>query len=112
MKSKDHAEATKRFSEAVTDVIHRSKLNGGKINSVRAFAESIGQLPQNFSKYNTKHKQMVSAPIIIAACKLYRINPTWIMLGEGEMYLSSDLQAKTSDLEERMKRIEKLLERR
>lgn len=112
MKSKDHAEATKRFLEAMMDVIHRSKLKGGKVNSAKAFAVSIGQLPQNFSKYTTKSKQMVSAPIIIAACKLYRLNPTWIMLGEGGMYLSSDLEAKTGDLEERMKRIEKLLDRR
>lgn len=111
MKNKDHAEATKRFLEAMLDVINKNKLMGGKITSVKAFAESLGQLAQNFAKYTSEQKQNVSAPVIIAACKRYNFNPTWIILGQGEMYLSSDLEGKMSDLEARMQKIEKLLKK-
>lgn len=108
MKNKFTKEITDRFQEAMLDVIKKNKLSGGKINSVKAFAESLGQLPQNFSKYSNKG-QHVSISIIEAACRKYNISPNYLVLGIGEMYLSQDVGGKVNTLEDRIKRIERLL---
>lgn len=109
MRNEHTKKITERFVEAMTDVIRKNKLNGGKITSVKAFAESLGQLPQNFSKY-TAMNQHVTNPIIEIACRKYNISPNYLILGIGEMYLSDDVTGKTDRLEDRIKRLERLLE--
>lgn len=99
---------TDRFLAAMYDIIKRNKTSGKGIKSVKAFAESIDQLPQNFSKFTQKN-QHVSAQIIEAACRKHRISPNYIILGIGEMYLTEDVAGKTDQLEERIKKIEKML---
>lgn len=94
--------------EAMHELIKRDKLKGGKVDSVKAFAASIGQSPQNFSKYST-HGQHVSIVVVIDACKRYRINPTWLVLGEGEMFLGEQPEPALEDIKRRLIRIEKLL---
>lgn len=108
MKTKEHKEVTDRFQTAIFDVIKRNKLAGKDITSTKAFAEAIGQTPQNFSKFSRK-QQMVSMPIVIAACKKFKISPNYLILGIGEMYLTEDVSGKTDQLEERIKRLEKML---
>lgn len=108
MKTKTTEEISKRFIQAMNEIINSEKQHGGQITSVKAFARSIGQLPQNFSKFKT-HKQHVTLPIIAEACKLYKINPTFLILGEGELFLSNDLTALIDKHEKRIKRLEKML---
>lgn len=108
MKNKFTKEITDRFQEAMFDIIKKNKMSGGEIDSVKAFAESLNQLPQNFSKYSRKN-QHVSIAIIESACRKYKISPNYLVLGMGEMYLASDIAGKANALEERVKRLERLL---
>lgn len=101
-------QATKRFLDCMNDVINKHKQEGGKIVNVKEFAVSIGLSPQNFSKYNTKD-QHISTPILVKSCKLYRMNPTYIILGEGLPFLDTHYVDKIKQLEERVKKLEALI---
>lgn len=101
---------TKRFVEAMNTIIHQNVLRGGKIIDGSKFARTINVAPQNMNKW-LKGEQDVGSIFIEAACRVHRVNPTWIILGEGEMFLASDLNAKVGDHEIRLQRIEKLLKR-
>lgn len=101
---------TERFQQAVLDVVAQNKLKGGKINSLKAFAESIGQSAQNFNKIS-RNGQHVGLSILEAACRKYGFNPTWLITGEGEMYRQKDVEGIVSDLEARLSRIEKIIKR-
>lgn len=90
------------------DIIKTHNQEGGKITDAKSFAESIGLTSQIFSKYNT-HKQHVTLPIIVKACIKYRMNPTYIILGEGLPFLDEKYVDKVKELEDRLKRIEKML---
>lgn len=115
MKSKQTTEATKRFLEAMHEIIKRDRMNRGDITTVAAFAESIGQFPQNISKFNNNEKQ-VTLQMLIDICMKYKVNPTFIVLGKGEMFLRDDasylgdtLEKNIKSLERRVKELEKSL---
>lgn len=67
-RTKETKAVTERFMSAMFDIIKEQKLKNGKIDTVKAFAESLGQSAQNFSKLGT-HGQHVSMPIVEAAWK-------------------------------------------
>lgn len=96
---------TSRFIEAMHQLISEQKQKGGKIKSYAAFAESIKQSPQNFNKI-AKGKQDVSAQIIEASCRVHEINPMFLILGQGEMFLSDD---RLNKLESRVSKLERLI---
>lgn len=104
MKTKETKELTERFNEAMHEIVKRGKVNKSKIDSLEAFAESIGQSPQNMYKF--KNGQHVGTNILSRTFKRYRVNPTWLFLGEGEMFLTDDLAGKVNELEKRLKRLE------
>lgn len=106
MKTKNTKELTARFIEAMHEIIKNDKLSNGKIDTVKAFAESIGQSPQNVSMFSKKGRHVGTA-IIIETCLKYRVNPTYLILGEGEMFLSNDLTGRVNDLEKRVRKLEK-----
>lgn len=101
-----HKAITERFKTVMFDIITTGKKKRTGITSVSAFARSIGYSSQNLGKY-FNHFQGVSTPVIEAACRKYRINPTWLILGEGEMYLKAEKKKQT--LEERVKKLESLI---
>lgn len=90
----------------VNSIIHYHKINNGKITTMVAFAESIGQLPQNLDRY--KHGQRVTTQIIEATCKKYKINTNFLFYGKGEMFLTEQ-SIKRAQILKKMKELETLL---
>lgn len=66
---------------AMADIIKRNQ-----IRSEAQFARSVGLIPQNLNLVMNQG-QNVSLLTIEAICRVYRVNPTFIILGEGRMYL-------------------------
>lgn len=100
---------TERFIMAVNDIIISENKSGGKAVSVRAFALSIGTLQQNLNRI-VNEGQGVSIAIVETTCRIYRVNPTFIILGEGEMYLTDKSQiSKRSQIKKKLSEIEDLL---
>lgn len=97
---------TKRFLEAVKEIIRRNEKSGGKIIDYQSFAESVGDTPQNFQKVRTQG-QMVGRDMMIESIHKYRINPTWLILGEGEMFLKEDINGRLEAIERRLAKLEK-----
>lgn len=95
-----------RFMVVVNSIIHYHKVNNGEITTMAAFAESIGQLPQNLNKY--KYGQRVTTQIIEATCKKYKINANYLFYGKGEMFLTEP-SIKRAQILKKMKELEALL---
>lgn len=95
-----------RFMLVANSIIHYNKVNKGKITTMTAFAESIGQTFQNFYKY--KSGQRVTTQIIEAACKRHKINANYLFYGKGEMFLSEP-GIKRVQILKKMKELEALL---
>lgn len=106
MRTKKTEAVTGRFLAAMHEIIKKNKIDKGRIATRQAFAESIGQSPQNFAKLNN-NGQHVSMSIIAEVCRKYRVNPTYLILGEGDMFLSDDLRGKITEIEKRLLRLEK-----
>lgn len=109
MKNKYTAAANRRFIKAMRDVIRNGKATDGKVQSVRDFAQSMGHTSQDFNRFINGGGH-VHAGIIEAACRKYNINPTWIFLGEEQMYRTQ--KPKPDSIEARLDRIEQLLNKR
>lgn len=105
-----HTDAmTERFIMAVNDIIISESKSGGKAVSVRAFAKSIGTLQQNLNRI-INNGQGVSIALVETTCRLYRVNPTFIILGEGEMYLNTRPQiSRRPEITKKLREIEDLL---
>lgn len=86
MKSKKTQAVTDRFIQAMNAIIYENVQDGGEIKTESAFSISIGSTPQNFHKIINRG-QDVTARLITTACEKYRINPTWLHLNEGDMFL-------------------------
>lgn len=95
-----------RFMLVANSIIHYHKVNNGKITTMTAFADSIGQSLQNLNKY--KYGQRVTTQIIEAACKKHKINANYLFYGEGEMFLSEP-GIKRVQILKKMKELEALL---
>lgn len=79
---------TKRFVEAMNTIIHQNVLRGGDFTDKSKFAKTIKVRPQNMNKW-LNGSQDVGSVFIEAICRSHRVNPAWIILGEGEMFLQS-----------------------
>lgn len=102
---------TERFVKAMNTIIAKSKLEKGDIRSFRDFGRKIGIDSTNFSKIKGHAGQDaqtrgVNARLIRAICVEFEVNPTWLILGTGEMFLNE-----TETLEKRISRIERKMDR-
>lgn len=90
MKSKHHKAVTERFKQAVNTIIYQNKQKGKSPSNMSAFAESIGDNQQNFGKLWSKG-QDVTSRLLEPTFRLYGVNPAWIYLNRGEMFLKDEV---------------------
>lgn len=87
MRTNESKEATKRYVEAMREVIRRNKDNGGKISTETAYAKSLGHSIQNINKL-TNGIQDVTTSLLIKSARVYGINPHYVLLNVGGMFIS------------------------
>lgn len=90
MRTPESKEATKRYVEAMRTVIRRNQDNGGSIINDSAFAESLGHSIQNINKLTTGLQDPTN-DLLIRSAKMYGINPNYVLLGIGGMFLTEDI---------------------
>lgn len=73
-------------------VITNQRVSGGKVRNVKAFAESIGHSASNFSKFSGKNKRSVTVEMIEAICRRHDVNPAWLILGKGPMFMQDETE--------------------
>lgn len=78
------SDVTKRFIQC-----HDFLKESGKVRSSRQFALKISYLPQNLNKVLKGERDIPMEPLR-TAIEVFRINPTFLYLGEGKMFLGSE----------------------
>lgn len=109
MNNKYTKEVTQRYAKCVNDIIAKNKKSGGKYSTLPKFGKSIGQHYANIHKI-ISGKGEVGMVVFEATCRVHRLNPTYLTLGIGEVYLSDKSKPKTlteaiDDLQEGVDRI-------
>lgn len=89
MKNPYTRKVTERFIQAANTIIYENKRAGKEPSNMTQFAVSIGQLPQNVSKLFNKD-QHTSTQILEATIRIHGVNPTWLFLNKGEMFLKDE----------------------
>lgn len=107
MASKNIKGIAERFLIAMREIIASHKLKGGKVIDAKTFSKSIGQNPQNLNAI-TQGRRNVSLAIVEAICRKHLINPTWLIMGSGEMKLREDNRLQLDDHENRIRKLEKI----
>lgn len=98
---------TKRFLEAMYEIIRQHSVKRGKVVNVQEFALSLGYTSANFYKIEYGGR-FVGMDILASACAKYRINPTYLILGEGDLFLEPT-GVTVDDLSKRVLAMEKKL---
>lgn len=83
---------TERFLECFEQLL---ATNG--VRSARQFAINLGYLPQSFSEIQ-KGRRDVPVEILRKAVELYRFNPVYLLLGQGDYFYKEDHFHKTKIL--------------
>lgn len=83
------------------------RLNG--IKNATQFAHSIGEHPQNISKFENGDR-FPTVDQICRLCLIYSISPSWVLLNQGEMRAHHDLIEDVRQLQLRMATVEKQIE--
>ncbi len=78
------SEVTKRFIQC-----HDRLKESGRVRSSRQFALEINYLPQNLNKVLKGERDIPMEPLR-SAIETFRINPTFLYLGEGKMFMQSE----------------------
>ncbi|MBY5959059.1 peptidase S24 [Membranicola marinus] len=78
------SDVTKRFIQC-----HDFLKESGKVRSSRQFALEINYLPQNLNKVLKGERDIPMEPLR-SAVEVFRINPTFLYLGEGKMFMRSE----------------------
>lgn len=78
------SDVTKRFI-----LCHDFLKESGSVRSSRQFALEINYLPQNLNKVLKGERDIPLEPLR-SAIEVYRINPTYLYLGEGKMFMKSE----------------------
>lgn len=104
-RNKDTKDVARRFVKAMNSVVAEKIAAGEKYSNVD-FADSIGYTRSNMTKLNTLDR-IPTVPIIIKLCRVHKVNPTWLILGEGEMMSGK----KNDSLEERVRKLEKQIKK-
>lgn len=78
------SDVTKRFIQC-----HDFLKESGRVRSSRQFALEINYLPQNLNKVLKGERDIPMEPLRCAV-ETYRINPTYLYLGEGKMFMKSE----------------------
>lgn len=78
------SDVTKRFVQC-----HDFLKESGKVRSSRQFALEISYLPQNLNKVLKGDRDIPMEPLR-SAIEVFRINPTFLYLGEGKMFMGSE----------------------
>lgn len=98
MRTEDSKAATRRYVEAMRQVIRRSQDNGGQIVNDSAFAESLGHSIQNINKLTTGLQDPTN-DLLIRSAKMYGINPNYVLLGIGGMFLTETIPPIAKEIE-------------
>lgn len=78
------SDVTKRFIQC-----HDFLKESDKVRSSRQFALEIDYLPQNLNKVLKGERDIPMEPLR-SAVEVFRINPTFLYLGEGKMFMGSE----------------------
>lgn len=78
------SDVTKRFIQC-----HDFLKESGKVRSSRQFALEIDYLPQNLNKVLKGERDIPMEPLR-SAVEVFRINPTFLYLGEGRKFMGSE----------------------
>jgi len=78
------SDVTKRFIQC-----HDFLKESGKVRSSRQFALEISYLPQNLNKVLKGDRDIPMEPLR-SAIEVFRINPTFLYLGEGKMFMGAE----------------------
>lgn len=78
------SDVTKRFIQC-----HDFLKESGRVRSSRQFALEINYLPQNLNKVLKGERDIPMEPLR-SAIETYRINPVFLYLGEGKMFMKSE----------------------
>lgn len=109
MNNKYTKEVSQRYAKCVNDLIARNKKSKGKYSTLPKFGKSIGQHYANIHKI-ISGKGKVGMVVFEATCRVHNLNPTYIILGIGDPYLSEKSKPKTlseaiNDIQEGVDRI-------
>lgn len=90
MRTEESKAATRRYVQAMREIIRRNQDNGGRIINDSAFAESLGHSSQNINKLTTGVQDPTN-DLLIRSAKMYGINPNYVLLGIGGMFLTETI---------------------
>lgn len=85
-----------RFIQCMWDIIEYHRANEGELVSVEHFGKTLGLFRNAFTRYYHTH-YYVPTKILEIAFEKYRMNPTYIFLGEGERFLDKTFQKNALD---------------
>jgi transcriptional regulator with XRE-family HTH domain len=60
-------------------------------NNQVEFAQSLGVSKGSLILYQS-NKRKPDSSLLVTLCELYKVNPTWLLLGEGEPFAKGDTQ--------------------
>ncbi len=98
---KHSIEITKRFLKAMDLILADRGMKAGE------FGEVVGMPASNISRLRAGGSNYVTLEAAAIMCKLYKISPSWLILGEGDMNLSEPSVLK--DLMSRVAKLEKVV---
>lgn len=75
-------EVTIRFLSAMNEIILASKMNGGKIKTVKEFASSIGANYSVFSHYD-KATRNVTLEMVCQICAVHKVDANYLITGKA-----------------------------
>lgn len=102
---------SKRFLQVMEEIIAKKRGAKERFN-ITDFAKSIRTDAPNFYKIKDG-KRDVSVALVSELCLNHNVNPTWLILAKGAMFLDevpkNGVASKFEELEKRLKRLEKKL---
>lgn len=102
---KHSLQVSKRFIKAMRQIIADQVRD---INSKSAFATEVGEYQQNIAKI----EQGIRYPtidMIVITCQKFKVNPAWLLLGQGEMFNTGIVMPDISSMSKRLNEIEKMI---
>jgi hypothetical protein len=101
-------EINARFLQAIDSILRdRSK---GKVTD-KAIGETIGMASTNITRIRNSQDSLNKNSFTLEAVgrllHFYKVSPTWLLTGQGEMMMFSNLESQVKSLKERISGLEK-----
>lgn len=103
----------KEFTEDVTDrtlmFMRHVLLNRRQygIKSRTEFAKIVGMNPPVLHNIENTRRHNFTVEQLVTICKVFSVNANWLFLGDGEMFEATSLNAKVTNLLERVDILER-----